>query len=324
MSFSKETLVRTAGKLGFDSRYLEKGFHLLSCLEMMEEHPLLKDQLLLKGGTALNLFYLQVPRLSVDIDLNYVGESNVEKMKQIRPEIIDSVEAVFQRLGLNITNNPNYGEHAGLTWKLSYERAEGGPDNIKVDLNFLMRVPLFPKKKRGIEGLREVYQTEFWTQDLHELAGGKLRALFQRDAGRDLYDSYRLLHEVEFKPEWLRLAFVVYGAAARTDWREISLEDIGYDLDDLRHMLLPVLRTGEKDKIDDLESWAEDRLAGCRDRLKMVLPFSEKEMEFLDGVIDRGEIRAELLTDDETVQENIRQNPGLQWKVFNVRKHYGL
>ncbi len=120
MSVSKETLVRTAGELGFDSRYFEKVLLLLNCLEIIEEHPMLKDQLLLKGGTAINLFYLQAPRLSVDIDLNYVGKSNVETMKQKRPGIIDAAEAVFQRLGLNITNKPDYDEHAGLTWKWSF------------------------------------------------------------------------------------------------------------------------------------------------------------------------------------------------------------
>ncbi len=47
-------------------------------------------------------------------------------------------------------------------------------------------------------------------------------------------------------------------------------------------------------------------------------------MEFLNGVIEKGEIRAELLTEDEAIQENIRYNPGLQWKIQNVRKHFGL
>jgi hypothetical protein len=37
-------------------------------------HPFLNRRLVLKGGTAINLFYLDLARLSVDIDLNYVGQ----------------------------------------------------------------------------------------------------------------------------------------------------------------------------------------------------------------------------------------------------------
>jgi len=55
----------------------------------------LKNRLVLKGGTALNLFFFEVPRLSVDIDLNYVGKTERQEMLLERPEVERALESVF-------------------------------------------------------------------------------------------------------------------------------------------------------------------------------------------------------------------------------------
>lgn len=68
MKISREKLRREAQATGFRPEVLEKVFHLLTLLEGFNRHPFLKERLALKGGTALNLFLFNVPRLSVDID----------------------------------------------------------------------------------------------------------------------------------------------------------------------------------------------------------------------------------------------------------------
>jgi predicted nucleotidyltransferase component of viral defense system len=54
---------------GFRPEILEKVIHLLNLLEIFRAHLFLKNRCALKGGTALNLFLFDAPRLSVDIDL---------------------------------------------------------------------------------------------------------------------------------------------------------------------------------------------------------------------------------------------------------------
>lgn len=92
-----EKLTAQAAATGFRSDVLEKVAHLLGLLEALGSHPFLKGKLALKGGTALNLFVFNVPRLSVDIDLNYVGAEDREIMLVERSRIEQAIHAVFAR-----------------------------------------------------------------------------------------------------------------------------------------------------------------------------------------------------------------------------------
>jgi hypothetical protein len=62
----------------------------------------------------------------------------------------------------------------------------------------------------------------------------------------------------------------------------------------------------------------------CRKGLSAVLPFSDKEREFLDSLLDKGEIDATILTPDKTLQKLIQSQPLLEWKALNVRSYRGL
>lgn len=63
-----------ASTSGFDPANLEKAIRLKQSLFEFHRHPFLNTRLVLKGGTAINLFYLDLARLSVDIDLSYIGQ----------------------------------------------------------------------------------------------------------------------------------------------------------------------------------------------------------------------------------------------------------
>lgn len=138
MKISKEELNREATTTGFRPEILEKVWHLMNILNAINEHFFLNGKLILKGGTALNLFIFDLPRLSVDIDLNYIGQSNRDGMLLERPLIEQALEAMFQREGMLVQRIPQ--KHAGGKWQLKYESALGGRGNLEVDLNFMFRV----------------------------------------------------------------------------------------------------------------------------------------------------------------------------------------
>ena len=64
---------RVASATGFREEVVEKVLYLTAILARFRTHPALQHAWVLKGGTAINLFHLDVPRLSVDIDLNFIG-----------------------------------------------------------------------------------------------------------------------------------------------------------------------------------------------------------------------------------------------------------
>jgi hypothetical protein len=76
---------------------------------------------ILKGGTALNLFFLDVPRLSVDIDVDYVGQGDLEAMQAARPAFEVALVACSEREDGVVRRAPT--EHAGGKFRLRYTAA---------------------------------------------------------------------------------------------------------------------------------------------------------------------------------------------------------
>ncbi len=317
MRISREKLASEAQATGFRPEVLEKVIHLMNLLEGFQSHPFLKDRLALKGGTALNLFLFDIPRLSVDIDLNYVAAPDRETMIEERPKVEQAVQAVCSRENMNITRVPT--DHAGGKWRLRYDSAMGEGGNLEVDLNFMFRVPLWPVQKMNAR-VGSYSASQIPVLDLHELAAGKLAALMARHASRDLFDAHRLLTQTELDQEKLRLGFVLFGAMNRKDWRTIAIDDVGYDVNELKNQLTPVVRTDVLEQMK-AENWAKQMVRECRGKLGSVLPLVEAEREFLDQILDHGEIKPGLLTYDESMRQRIESHPLLQWKALNVRKH---
>jgi hypothetical protein len=321
MRISKERLFAEAEATGFRPEILEKALQLLNLLENLCSHPFLKGRLALKGGTALNMFVFDLPRLSVDMDLNYIGAAEREAMLEDRPKVERGVEAVCRREGFTVARIPE--EHAGGRWALRYESATGERGNLEVDLNFMFRVPLWPVTARDSRPLGSYRATAIPVLDIHELAAGKLAALLSRHASRDLFDVHLLLAQGNLDPQRLRMAFVVYGAMNRKDWRTVSAKDVGFEARELREQLVPMIRKDRPQVAKHIDRWAKTLVRECRQALDVVLPFTQTERAFLDRLLDDGQIDPALLTTDRDLAERITSQPLLEWKALNVRQHKG-
>ena len=142
-------------------------------------------------------------------------------------------------------------------------------------------------------------------------------------ASRDLFDARELLRRGGLDRTKLRLGFVVYGGMNRRDWREVSLDDVQTDPDEVDRLLVPMLRGDMAPDRDHIQTWTEQLVMDCKDLLSMALPLEPHEREFLDRLNDRGDIAAELLTDDARLQGVIRAHPALLWKALNVKRCSG-
>ena len=318
MRVSREHLMQEATATGFRPEMLEKVIHLLTLLDALRQHPFLAERWVLKGGTALNLFVFDLPRLSIDLDINYIGAADREMMLAERPKVEQAITAVCQREGFNIQRLPD--EHAGGKWHLRYDGALGQGGNLALDINFLLRVPLWPIVTSNSCPVGTHAALDIPVLDPHELAAGKFAALFTRHAARDLFDAHQLLTQRTFNIAQLRLGMLLYGAMGRTDWRTVSIDHIGFEARELEHQLIPVLSASVSMGIDDTATWARQLVAYCQERFAALLPLTTEEREFLDRLLDAGEIVPALVTDDGAMQARILAHPAIQWKAINVRQ----
>ena len=322
MNFSSSEILPIAESTGFKAEMVEKVLHILNLLTTMNSHPFLKGKWALKGGTALNLFVLAHPRLSVDIDLNYIGALSREEMLTDRPKAEQAAKAVFSREGFTIKRVP--GEHAGGKWRLSYQSFSGQSGNLEVDLNFMFRQPLWDIQTTDSHPLMDFQAKSIPVLDLHELAAGKLAALLARGQARDLFDCPRILNMADLQRDRLRIAFVVYGGMNRKDWRTVSIEDADFDAAKLTKQLIPTLHALAVPEQASPTEFGTQLLEACRKALSVVLPFTDAEREFLDLLLDKGKIDSTILTADIALQKRIQNQPLLEWKALNVQRHKGL
>ncbi len=320
MKYSLSEINSIGKETGFNEIVIEKVLHLLNLMNMLNSHPFLKGKLALKGGTALNLFIFDIPRLSVDIDLNYIGTLDLKEMIADRPKVEQALQAVFEREGFAIKRVPS--DHAGGKWRLTYQSYTGDTDNLEVDLNFMFRQPLWDVVYMDSRRLGKFQAINVPVFNINELYAGKLAALFSRKQARDLFDAHQLLNLSEkIDRDNLRLAFVVYGAMNRKDWRTLSLDDISFEANDLKQKLFPVLRSQIVQEREPALKLAEGLVVKCRKMLSVVYPLADHEIKFLDSILDKGEIKPELLTDKKLLQERIACHPMLNWKALNVKKN---
>lgn len=316
---TRQQLQRAASDTGFPIDSLEKVSMLVRLLNLMAAHPFLGPRVALKGGTALNLFVFELPRLSVDVDVNYIGAADRVTMMAERAKLDAALAQVASRLGLTVKRAP--GEHAGGKWRLSYTSVLGRPAIIEVDVNYMFRVPLWDAAPQDSQEFLGDRAKRFNLLDPHELAAGKLAALLARGASRDVFDARELLARDTFERDKLRLAFVVYGGINRVDWRTVSASAVTTTASDVRRQLLPMLRQDIRPTDGDVERWTSTLIDETRALLSAVLPLTEDEARFLERLNGDGEIEAALLTTDSELQRRIAASPGLQWKALNVKKH---
>lgn len=314
----RDDIDRIARETDFRPQAVEKVLRLLRILERLDAHPSTASQWLLKGGTSLNLLYLDVPRMSVDIDLNYTGAIDRDAMVAARPRFEAALAAVCAREDCTVMRTP--GEHAGGKLRLRFVSALGGSQNLEVDVSYVARVPLL-NAGRLLTRFPPDAQIEVTTLALKELAAGKFSALMQRSVPRDAFDAANLLtllpnllDDAEF-----RLAFVCTMAGGHLDPRSLTPRDPEPITLDLRQQLLPMLQQNSPlaQDIEALRESLSEKLTGVAGRL---LNWSPAEREFLDRLHDEGAVDADALHADPEVQRRIEAQPMLLWKAQNVRR----
>src|SRR5215472_13937199 len=108
MVASRETLQDLAAERQLQPATLERVIRLIDILDAFGADTLIGPRVALKGGTALNVFHSNLDRLSIDIDVNYVGAIEKERMDADRPGLEDRIERLMESKGYAARREPAY------------------------------------------------------------------------------------------------------------------------------------------------------------------------------------------------------------------------
>lgn len=100
--YNRAELGRMATESGFVRDTFEKVLRLKEILKFLNEDKSLREHLLLKGGTAINLTVFNLPRLSVDIDMDYTPNDTREGMLECRAKITDIIKEYMESEGYEL------------------------------------------------------------------------------------------------------------------------------------------------------------------------------------------------------------------------------
>ena len=172
-------------------------------------HVAKEKSMALKGGTAINLFVRDMPRLSVDIDLTYLNWED-DRATALQ-NITDALDRIAERIKaaipeISITRIP-FGQ--GQDAKLNCQTKQA---HVKIEVNTTTRGNIFPVRMMQVS---EVVQNDFQKfaaiqiVSHGELFGGKICAALDRQHPRDLFDVYHLLMNEGISEE-IKLGFITF------------------------------------------------------------------------------------------------------------------
>lgn len=199
-AYNEAEIGRMAQKYGFVRDTFEKVLRLKEILKFMNEQEYLKEHLLLKGGTAINLTIFNLPRLSVDIDMDFTPNVSREDMLVARERITRLIKDYMDVEGYHLSSASRF-SHSLDAFYYHYQNTGGNRDMIKIELNYSLRAHVFEPVYRGI--LSEAFNDgmEIHMVSPMEIFAAKGNALISRAAARDLYDWSNLIRENLFADE---------------------------------------------------------------------------------------------------------------------------
>ena len=257
----------------------------------------------MKGGTALNFFVQDMPRLSVDIDVVYAAhETGREKaLAEIAAELTAIQRRLISRgIGAEITSTKTGDETKIL--------ARRGREEVKIEINYVFRGTLLPVENRPlVKAASDLFTTSLAAPTLAvaELYGSKLVAAMDRQHPRDLFDVHGMFFRFGLTPEIVE-CFVGYLAGHNRPVHEVLCSR---DIDLVRPFQTEFAgMEREPVSLQELEA-ARKRL-----RSELLASLTTDHKRFLLGLV-AGTPPWEAMT-----CRHLEKLPAVQWKLQNLER----
>jgi predicted nucleotidyltransferase component of viral defense system len=299
--YDKKILANEAKEKGFIRDGYEKAKRLLEILRFINASEKLQDILALKGGTAINFTFSDLPRLSVDIDLDFAKNLSRENMLDKRTLIFTILDRFMNTEGYHLS--PKSKRPYSLdSLVYTYINSGGANDNIKIEINYSMRCHILPLENQRVKWIADDDKFQIMTLSPIEIYAGKIGAFISRGAARDLFDlngmiEANLFSDIESR-ELLRKSVAFYRAISGGDsfsednelsYPAVSERKVKTDLN-------PMLRVSEYFQADE----AYNKVTKY---LRALLHLTDREIKFGTEFL-AVRYKPELLFDDVGINRN--------------------
>jgi len=257
----------------------------------------------MKGGTAINLFVQELPRLSVDIDVVYVPHDRPREtaLAEIATEL-NTIRERLQRRGLAAEVMAS---SSGDETKIFVRR---GRNQVKVEINHVFRGTVLPPERRPlVKTARDLFTVDFRVPTLAvpELYGSKLVAALDRQHPRDFFDVHGMFQTQGMCPETVN-CFIAYLAGHNRPVHEVLFSR---DME---------MGTAFENEFAGMERFpvtlAELNEARVRLRRELLVAFTNEQRLFLLSLV-AGTPEWALLP-----IPHLAQLPAVQWKLQNLSR----
>jgi len=255
----------------------------------------------LHGGTAINLFHLDMPRFSIDVDLTYIPFSNDRNtdLNNIR----NSLETIKKRLKSRIpTIHFSDRQRASEELKLICSTSKA---MVKIEVNQINRGLIAePCTKILCNHAQEMFDRfcEVTTVSTGQLWGGKVNAALDRQHPRDLFDMKNLFNDIGYTDE-IKTGFIFFLLCGNRPFHEL-LNPKSVD----QRIVFSSQFSGMTDQIFSYEEFEETR--------KQVISKVNKSLT------DKDKAFLLAFTKGDPIWDNVDYSmyPAIRWKLLNIQK----
>lgn len=302
-TYDIETLART---YGFGVKEIEKVCRISDLLEDLSAVKFLSDRLALYGGTALNFIYFpQILRLSIDLDLNY-RHLNTQDWGETRNEIDKRIKDILYRQGYTKSDIAINSSYPLTRFTVKYINTIGTKDSFKVEIGYMRRTPIL--KTDAITDFKHIGTQEKFkikTPQKEELFANKWCALLYRKTPRDLFDVYQIT-KMKFNHELFRKCAIIDSLTRKKPkLYEIDPKTIGEI--PINSSLKNLLQT---EKLPEL-NFNKINTQVTKFTEKQLANLTTSEIKAIDQFFDNKTFRPELIDNKGIFHKRIKEYPAI-------------
>jgi len=300
---------------GFNPRDVEKACRISDILEDISAVKFLSERLSLYGGTALTFIHSKdIPRLSIDLDLNYRHKDSID-WGRVRKEIDTRLKDLLYRQGYNKADIAINASYPLTRFTVRYINATGSEDQFKIEIGYMRRTPILktdtPASFRHI-GTQETFKTT--TPQKEELFANKWCAMLYRNTARDVFDVYRIT-DMKFNPDTFRKCAII-DSLTRTRPKLYDIDPQAINRIRLDSTLRNLLQTERLPELN-FTKITKGATEFTNTQLK-TLTNNEKNM--IDQFWGKGIFKPELINHKSTFHTNIAEYPAVLWTLKKLRQ----